>query len=138
MRSYSELILLPTFDERLNYLMCHSQLFGETFGDLRYLNQMFYSSEEWRRARRFVVSRDNGCELGVRGIPIIGRLYVHHLNPIRVDDILNGSPALVDPENMICCSYKTHKEIHYGSDTAHEEWHERTPDDTSPWKRIEV
>lgn len=137
-RSYSELMKLGTYHERLKYLLCHGVIGGETFGDNRYFNQAFYQSPEWKRARREAISRDNGRDLGIEGLEIRGRLYVHHLNPITLEDIVNGNPALVDPENLICCSYETHKEIHYGSEKAHEEYVPRTPDDTSPWKRIEV
>lgn len=137
-KTYSELMKLPTYYERLEYLRCHGVIGGETFGNDRYFNQTFYQSPEWKRVRRDCISRDNGRDLGIEGLEIKGRLYVHHLNPISLEDIVNGDPALIDPENLICCSYETHKEIHYGSKKSHEEYHERTPNDTCPWKRIEV
>lgn len=133
-RTYSALSKFKTYDERLNYLLCHSRIGEETFAANRPFNQAFYRSAEWKRARRDAISRDNGCELGVPELEIRGPIYVHHLNPITMDDIRSGSPALFDLDNLICCSYETHKEIHYGSKKNHEEYHERTPNDTCPWK----
>lgn len=134
-RSYSVLSKLKTYDERLNYLLCHSRIGDETFAENRPFNQAFYRSQEWKRARRDAIARDNGCELGIQELEIRGPIYVHHLNPITMDDIQSGSPALFDLDNLICCSYETHKEIHYGSKKNHEEYHERSPNDTCPWKR---
>lgn len=134
-RTYSALLNLKTYDERLNYLLCHSRIGEETFSGNRPFNQTFYRSPEWKRARRDVIARDNGCELGIPELEIRGPICVHHLNPITLEDILNGSPALLDLDNLICCSYETHKQIHYSSKEKHVEYQERRPNDTCPWKR---
>lgn len=134
-RTYSALSRLKTYDERLNYLLCHSRIGEETFAGNRPFNQAFYRSAEWKRARRDAIARDNGCELGIQELEIRGPIYVHHLNPITMEDIQSGSSSLFDLDNLICCSYETHKEIHYGSEKKHEAYQERTPNDTCPWKR---
>jgi hypothetical protein len=135
-RTYSELILLPTFEERFRYLNLNGKVGEDTFGHDRYLNQLFYTSDEWRRIRRDVIVRDNGCDLGIWDREIQGLITIHHLNPITVDDILNRSEFLLNPEYLICVSDITHKAIHYGDEslliTAPIE---RRPNDTCPWRR---
>lgn len=135
-RTYSELILLPTFEERFRYLNLHGKVGEDTFGHDRYLNQLFYTSDEWRKIRRDVIIRDNGCDLGIWDREIQGLITIHHLNPITVDDILNRSEFLLNPEYLICVSDITHKAIHYGDEslliTAPIE---RRPNDTCPWRR---
>ena len=115
--SYSELITLPTFIDRYRYLKQSGIVADETFGSRRYLNQVFYKSKEWKSIRNQVIIRDNGCDLGLEGYEIGGPIYIHHLNPITEDDILNRSPSLLDPENLICVSYNTHEAIHYGDES---------------------
>ena len=134
-RTYSELILLPTFNERYEYLKLNGAVAHETFGDRRWMNQIFYQTPEWREARRRVVVRDNGNDLGVEGWPIRGKIYVHHMEPITVEDILSRAPKLFDSENLICCSDMTHNAITYGDwNLLPKEFTERKPGDTCPWK----
>lgn len=134
-RSYSELILLPTFEERLNYCMLDGSVGEATFGYERYLNQQFYRSKEWKSVRRDVILRDEGCDLADQNYPIAGHIYVHHLNPISKDDIVNGSPSLLDPENLISVSYNTHQAITYGTtNSIPKQLVTRKPNDTCPWK----
>ena len=133
--SYSDLITLPTFTERYRYLKQSGIVAEETFGGHRYLNQSYYKSPEWRRVRNEVIIRDKGCDLGVEGYEIADRIYVHHINPITEDDILDRSPALFDPENLICVSFNTHQAIHYGDESLLPiiSFNERTPGDTKLW-----
>lgn len=106
----------------------------DTFGEERWLNQMFYKTPEWLEARRQVIIRDNGYDLGMEGFDIYGSVLVHHINVITIDDILNHSPKLLDLENLICVSHKTHNAIHYGDPMLLEkEFTERSPNDTCPW-----
>lgn len=135
MKTYSELILLPTFAERFQYLKLKGAVGKETFGKSRYLNQLLYRSPEWKRARRDVIIRDGGCDLGVADCPIDGRVYIHHMNPITEDDILNRNPKIFDPNNLISVSFRTHQAIHYGSDEMMKElkFTERAPGDTKLW-----
>lgn len=114
-RTYSELINLPTFQERFDYLALHGKVGHVTFGADRYLNQNFYRSREWRRLRNDIIIRDGGCDLGIIGLDIFDRIYVHHMNPITVDDIENNYDLLVDPEFLICTSFDTHQAITYGN-----------------------
>lgn len=135
-RSYSEMLQYPSFMERFRYLMLNGQVGDTTFGGRRYLNQAFYSSPEWKRTRRRVIIRDNGCDLGVEGYEIYGPIYVHHLNPITTDDIEERSPKLFDMNNLICVSYLTHEAITYGSeDILTKDPVVRKPNDTCPWKK---
>ena len=133
--SYSDLITLPTFKERYLYLKQAGVVGEETFGSHRYLNQAYYTSPEWRSIRNQVIIRDNGCDLGVEGYEIADRIYVHHINPITEEDILDRSPALFDPENLICVSFNTHQAIHYGDESLLPiiSFNERTPGDTKLW-----
>lgn len=133
--SYSELITLPTFEERYRYLRKSGIVGEETFGSHRYLNQILYTSPEWRSVRNHVIIRDNGCDLGMEGYEIRDRVYIHHINPITEDDILNRTPALFDMENLICVSFNTHQAIHYGDESLLPiiSFNERTPGDTKLW-----
>lgn len=136
-RSYSEMLQYPSFMERFRYLMLNGQVGDMTFGGRRCLNQAFYSSPEWKRTRRRVIIRDNGCDLGVEGYEIYGPIYVHHLNPITTDDIEERSPKLFDMNNLICVSYLTHEAITYGSeDILPKDPIVRKPNDTCPWKKV--
>lgn len=133
-KTYEELYKLQTFFERFNYCKLDAAVGADTFGFDRIFNQMFYRSEEWRQARNYVIVRDNGCDLGIMGIPIMGKVYVHHLNPITMKDIEDSSPSLFDPNNLITVSHSTHNSIHFGNLKAAEEPIERKPNDTSPWR----
>lgn len=115
MKSYQELILLPTFEERFEYLKQGGVVGEMTFGSHRWLNQVLYTSYEWKAFRRRVIIRDNGCDLGVEGYSIEGdRIIIHHLNPLTVRDVQNRDPKVFDMDNVICVSDRTHKAIHYG------------------------
>lgn len=134
-RTYSELSKLSTFKERFDYLKLNGKVGEDTFGHSRFLNQDFYSSPEWRRTRRNIIIRDNGCDMGLEGYSIQGRIYVHHINPITVDDILERRPCLFDPENLICVSSMTHEAITYGiEDMLPTDPVIRKPNDTCPWR----
>ena len=134
-KCYSELVLLPTFEGRFQYLHLDGVVGQETFGFDRYMNQYFYRSKEWRRVRDIVIARDAGCDLGIPGREIFGRVLIHHMNPIRPDDIRNRSDILLDPEYLITTVHETHQAIHYGDEslliTAPIE---RARNDTCPWK----
>lgn len=135
-KCYSELILLPTFQARYQYLRLNGEVGKETFGFDRYMNQFFYRSPEWRRVRDFVISRDEGCDLGIPGREIFGRVIIHHINPIRPEDIRNRSELLLNPEYLITTIHDTHLAIHYGDEhLLLQEPVERRPNDTCPWKR---
>lgn len=133
-KTYSELILLPTFEERYEYLRLDGQIGFTTFGSLRHLNQRFYNSPEWKKFRREIILRDNGCDLGVKDCEIYGSVHVHHLNPITVNDLINRSKKLLDPENAICVSEQTHKLLSYGADAPLQKPIERFKNDTILWK----
>lgn len=136
-RTYSELSKLLTFQERFNYLKLNGQVGKDTFGFDRIFNQQFYRSREWKRIRDEVILRDNGCDLGIEGHTIYGkRIIIHHMNPITLRDIEEGSPLLFDPEYLITTIHRTHNAIHYGNEKLlPNEPIERTPNDTCPWKR---
>lgn len=134
-RTYSDLITLPTFKERYEYLRLDGIVGEETFGFDRYINQIFYKSKEWLEVRDHVIIRDNGCDLGIEGHEIHNRILIHHMNPIRKEDILNRSDILLNPEYLITTTKRTHDAIHYGDknillDTPIE----RIKNDTCPWK----
>ena len=135
-RTYSELITLPTFTERFNYLKLDGFVGKETFGYDRYINQQLYKyNPRWKKSRDKVIIRDNGCDLGVEGYEIFGKIIVHHMNPITLDDVLNDRDWIYDPEYLICTVHNTHNAIHYGDEkllmTAPIV---RTKNDTCPWK----
>lgn len=135
-RTYSELILLPSFIERYRYLRIAGTVGKETFGFDRYLNQIFYKSDEWLEIRDYVIDRDNGCDLGVDGFDIEGRILIHHMNPISKEDILRRSKFLLDPEYLITTVKNTHDAIHFGNeDLLYTGIVERSPNDMCPWKR---
>lgn len=135
-KTYSELIRLPTFEERFEYLKLKGSVGKDTFGHDRYLNQVFYSSMEWRRLRDEIIIRDNGCDLGIEGREIGGKVYIHHLNPLGANDILTHSEYLVNPEYLICVSFETHNAIHYGDiNLLPRDPIERKRNDTCPWRR---
>lgn len=134
MRSYSELKKLKTFKERFEYLKLDGRIGLETFGYDRYLNQVFYRSDPWKKARDIVITRDNGCDLGIDGYDIFDKVIVHHMNPMTIEDIENRNPDLLDPEFLITVSFNTHNAITYGSeDLLVVEPIERFPGDTKLW-----
>lgn len=136
LRIYSELIELPTFKERFEYLKLNGYVGKETFGYDRYVNQHLYQrNPRWRKARDKVIIRDNGCDLGVEGYEIHGKIIVHHMNVVTLDDILKDRDWIYDPEFLICTSHNTHNAIHYGDENLlFTEFTVRTPNDTCPWK----
>lgn len=136
-RTYSELITLPTFEERYEYLRLDGIVCEETFGFDRYLNQEFYQrSQEWKRIRDQVIIRDQGCDLGIEGREIRGKIIVHHMNPITKNDILTRSDFLLNPEYLICTLKSTHDAIHYGDENLLiKEPIIRTANDTCPWRK---
>lgn len=137
-RRYSELILLPSFEERFEYLKLGGKVGANTFGFDRWQNQAFYRSAEWLRVRDKVIIRDNGCDLGIADRDIGRRIIIHHMNPITVEDIRLAADALLNPEFLICVSHETHNAIHYGdADLLPKDFIPRSPNDTCPWKRQE-
>lgn len=134
-KTYSELIKLPTFEERFRYLKLDGVVGKDTFGFDRYLNQSFYKSKEWLSVRDKVIIRDNGCDLGISGREINGRVLVHHMNPLSTEDILKRSDYLLNPEYLITTIKRTHDAIHYSDERLlFQEPIERSPNDTCPWK----
>lgn len=134
-RTYSELMSLPSFEDRYEYLRLGGRVGEDTFGFDRYLNQVFYKSKEWRAIRDRVIIRDSGCDLGILDREIQGRILIHHMNPITIHDITSMSKYLLDPEYLICTSKNTHDAIHYGDvNLLITEPIERTKYDTCPWK----
>lgn len=136
LRTYKELQQLQTFDERFAYLQLRGHIGKETFGYDRYLNQQFYRSKEWKDVRRIVILRDHGCDLGITDRLITGRIYIHHMNPITREDLINGSDLVLNPNYLICVSSMTHEAIHYGDkDLLISDYVERSPYDTCPWRQ---
>lgn len=134
-RTYSELSKLQTFEERYAYLKLSGAVGKDTFGYDRYLNQIFYRSQEWKSIRDKVIIRDEGCDLGVEGYEIHGRIYIHHMNPIMLKDIENRTEFLLDPEYLITTTHSTHNAIHYGDESLLPLIpKERSANDTCPWK----
>lgn len=135
-RTYKELSRLTTFEDRFNYLKLGAQVGKDTFGFDRIFNQRFYKSKEWQAVRDFVMIRDNGCDLGIKGHEIYGQhIIIHHMNPISLDDISNGSDFLLNPEYLISTIHNTHNAIHYGDETLLITAPiERSKYDTCPWK----
>lgn len=133
LKSYNELLELNTFLDRLEYLQCFGFVGAKTFGSSRHLNQALYTSYEWRQFRNHIILRDHGNDLALDGFPINSRIIIHHINPLTVDDILNRSSCIFDPNNVICVSHKTHESIHYGFKTEINEPIVREPNDTKLW-----
>lgn len=134
-RCYSELIRFPTFEDRLQYASIGGEVGARTFGGRRLLNQDFYRSREWKRARQAVLVRDLGCDLGVPERQIFGSVIVHHLNPILPEDLDGCFEALLDPEFMVCVSHETHNLLHYGAECSKQPVIvERFQNDTCPWR----
>lgn len=136
MRTYSELIKLPTFEERFEYLKLDGKVGEDTFGFDRYFNQVMYHSLEWKEIRRMVLVRDEGCDLAIPDREIFGKIIVHHMNPISLKDLEEHNSDIFDPEFLITTSKATHDAIHYGDEDLLIESSlvVREPNDTSPWR----
>lgn len=136
-KTYSEMKTLSTFEERFRYLQLKGSVGKETFGFDRFINQYLYQrSKQWKEIRDYVITRDNGCDLGIEDRLIGGKILVHHMNPLTMDDIIQESDFVFDPEYLISTSHNTHNAIHYGDESllitvpvA------RSRNDTCPWKR---
>lgn len=134
-RNYTELSRLNTFEERYKYLQLRGNVGEETFGFDRFINQNFYRSQEWKSIRDYVIVRDNGCDLGIDGYEIYGKIYIHHMNPILLKDFESKSDFLLDPAYLISTTHQTHNAIHYGDETLLiGNPVERSMNDTSPWR----
>ena len=135
-KTYSELIEIPTFLERYRYLRIGGAVGKETFGYDRYLNQILYKSDKWKRFRREIIVRDNGNDLACDGFQIFGKILIHHINPITVEDVLHRDPRIFAPENVISTTLNTHNAIHYGDESLLMIAPvERSKNDTCPWRR---
>lgn len=134
-KTYLELSRIKSYEDRFNYLKQNGSVGEDTFGSRRMLNQIFYKTKEWRDIRNQVIIRDNGCDLGHPDYPIKGHIYIHHINSITEEDIINRSSCLFDLNNLICVSLTTHNAIHYGDVSLLPKAPvERQPNDTCPWK----
>lgn len=134
-KTYSELITFSTFEDRFEYLQLKGIVGQETFGFDRYLNQILYNSKEWKSLRNKIIVRDNGCDLALEGFEIYGRILIHHINPITIDDVIKRRGIVFDPENLICVTHNTHNAIHYGDKSLLITGPiERRANDTCPWK----
>lgn len=135
-KTYSELMSIKKFQDRLEYLKMYGHVGDITFGGNRYLNQILYHCYEWEKVKRDIVIRDNGNDLAHEDYPILSKsVYVHHINSITPDDILQRRSCIFDPENLISCSFQTHNAIHYGNDTKLSTGYvPRTENDTCPWR----
>lgn len=134
-RTYEELIQIPTYEERFKYCDLLGRVGDETFGCDRWINQEFYRSNEWRSFRKEIILRDHGCDLAMDGFDIFKHGTIHHLNPITKNDIINLRPCVFDPNNVILVASDTHKFIHYGHGHAPNRIPvERRPNDTCPWR----
>ena len=135
MKTFKELKELPTYEERFRYLVKNQKVGEDTFGPYRYLCQKFYKSPEWKNVTRLVKMRDECNDLGIKGRPISGKVYVHHIEPITPDDIIHRREKCLDPNTLICCDFMTHEAIHYSDERLlYTDPVERTPNDTSPWR----
>lgn len=135
-KSYSELIKIDSFEDRILYLSLNGNVGEFTFNGHRYLNQILYKTPEWKKIRRTISIRDNGFDLGHPDYEIVGNIYIHHINPITPEDILQRRGCVFDPENLISCSFRTHNEIHYSSkeEIKRDRFVIRTKNDTCPWR----
>lgn len=134
-RTYSELKSFDSFEDRFNYLSLKGSIGVDTFGFDRYLNQIFYRSKEWLNIRDYVITRDNGLDLGVADREIFGKIIIHHMNPVTKEDLINNPTILLDPEFLISTSMNTHNAIHYGDiELVDRKIVTRSKNDTCPWK----
>lgn len=136
MKTYNELITFDRFEDRFEYLKIKGNVGEATFGSQRYLNQMLYRNPQWKSIRNKVIIRDNGCDLAHPDYEINGQAaYVHHIEPITIDDIINENPKIFDMNNLVTTTFQTHQAIHYGSkDILMLNPIERKPNDTCPWR----
>lgn len=135
-RTYSELITLPTFEERYRYLQLKGSVGEETFGFDRYINQKFYNSQEWKNTRDYIIVRDQGCDLGIEGYEIHGRIYIHHMNPVLLKDMMYRTEYLTNPEYLITTTHSTHNAIHYSDENLLIKTPiARSKNDTCPWRK---
>jgi hypothetical protein len=133
-RSYTELSRLHTFEDRFDYLSLRGRVGEATFGYDRYINQEFYRSTQWRQTRDRVIARDEGCDMGVGGYEIYDKILIHHMNPMQMNDIVNASSAILDPEFLIAVTHRTHQAIHYGDRSMiRQPLVARKPGDTKLW-----
>lgn len=133
-RTYSELMRISTFEDRYEYLALRGEVGSSTFGFDRYLNQSFYASYSWRNIRSYVILRDHACDLGVKGYEIHDRVYIHHMNPMSIEDLIHGNEEVVDPEFLITTTHRTHNAIHYGNkNLLPKAYVPRRPNDTKLW-----
>ena len=133
-KTYKEMSRLETFEERFDYLKLNGSVGSDTFGFDRWLNQKFYRSKEWKRTRDQVIIRDNGCDLGIPGREIQGKIIIHHVNPITVEDICDITEYLMNPDYLVCTSQNTHNAIHYGdANLLPKDPVTRKPGDTKLW-----
>jgi hypothetical protein len=146
MKTYSELIKIDSFDDRVAYLECRGGVGDRTFGGYRYANQALYRSPEWKAFKNQMIIRDNACDLAHEQHPIDGyattksgvrkrSIILHHINPITIDDVLERRPCVFDPENVVCVTQETHNRIHYGKHEPPLKMVERKPYDTCPWRK---
>lgn len=136
LKSYSELIKIPTFEERFRYLKLSGEIGKKTFDDMRWLNQNFYRSAEWKNLRNWIIARDFGCDLACRDRPAFDRLLIHHINQLTVEQLENHDPIIVDPENLISVLFNTHQAIHYSDESILMlDPVDRKPFDTAPWRQ---
>lgn len=135
-RTYSELISLPTFEERFEYCNLNGVVGEDTLGSFRFLCQEFYHSYLYLKFRDEMIDRDRACELAFPDFKIVGKVYLHHLNPLTREQLENFDKALTDPENVVCVSFRMHNAIHYGNfdSVKPPEFIERRPNDTCPWR----
>ena len=135
-RTYSELIQIGSYEERFEYLKLDGRVGVDTFGFDRYLNQRLYHSYEWGLIRNEVITRDLGCDLAMPGYELHGLIYIHHMNPVMVEDLVKFNPAVLDLEYLVCTSRNTHNAIHFGDASLLTLGPvERKPNDTCPWRQ---
>ena len=133
-RTYTELSRVSSFEDRYEYLRLHGSVGHQTFGSDRYINQRFYRSVEWQNIRSYVIVRDESCDLGVRGYEIHDRLYIHHMNPMTLNELIHGDRSVIDPEFLITTTHRTHNAIHYGDRSLlFKPYVPRRPNDTKLW-----
>ena len=135
LRRYTELKRFKTFKDRYEYLRLGGIVGDSTFGFDRYLNQLLYTSDKWRRIRNEIIIRDNGCDLGIEGYDLRNKIIIHHMNPLTIKDVQDVSDDIFNPEYLICVSQRTHNAIHYGDESLLPQMPiERRPNDTCPGK----
>ena len=136
-RTYEGLCQYDTFEDRFAYLKLSGKIGVSTFGFDRWMNQKFYTSQEWRSVRDLVIIRDGGCDMGLEGRELYDRIAIHHMNPVSIEDLVGfANPQLLDPDYLICVGHRTHNAIHYGdSSSLIHIPKDRKPGDTTPWRK---